>query len=561
MSTTYRTPEGLSDDIARIASLATEYKDGRISTADFKKHHVPMGIYEQRTDGTYMVRIRATGGVMQPDQVIAVIDIAERYNAALLHLTTRQEIQIHGVSLESLAPILTELQAVGLSSKGGGGDTVRNMLVNELSGIDKTEVFDVTPYAQELTYRMIDEADSYGMPRKLKVAFTSNPRTIDHAGINDVGLVAQIRNGRRGFTVYVGGGAGGRATVSWKLFDFMPAADLYSLVKAMKRFFADNGNRENRAQARIRFIFYKNGVEETLSQIRRYFEEEKAKGVKLAVKAPATQRPTYKYVAPRIDIDKEAYKLWQSRYVKAQRQTDYYSVVIPVPLGDFALEQRRVDGLKKLLRFVKRFGRYTFRFTMEQNIRLRNIPKVALPELYTIISEFSDESAVAPVANDIVACTGAGICRLGICLSKGMAGAIREELLKSDLNLDALKGVSIHVTGCPNSCAMQVWADLGFAGRMLRGERSYPGYQIFLAAERGSEAKFGEAVGALSVRRIPAFVSRLLGAFLADGKRRSFNLYLKNEGHDEALRLIEELKDIPSYEENKTYYYDWGVEE
>jgi sulfite reductase (ferredoxin) len=249
-------------------------------------------------------------------------------------------------------------------------------------------------------------------------------------------------------------------------------------------------------------------------------------------------------VAPRISVDNDAFKLWQSRYVKAQSQDDYYSVVIPVPLGDIALEKRRVDGLKKLLRFVSRFGRYTFRFTLEQNIRLRNIPKVALRELYTIISEFSDESAVSPLANDIVACTGAGICRLGICLSKNTAGAIREELLKSNLNLDVLKGATIHVTGCPNSCAMQVWADLGFAGRIIRnGERSYHGYQIFLGAERGSEAKFGEAVGALSEHAIPTFVSRLLGDCIAAGKRRSLNLYLKNEGREVALRLIEELKD------------------
>jgi sulfite reductase (ferredoxin) len=561
MLTKYHIPEGLSDDIANIASLANDYKAGRISTADFKKYHVPMGIYEQRTDGTYMVRIRATGGVMWPAQMIAVVNIAKHYNAALLHITTRQEIQIHGVALESLAPILTELQAAGLSTKGGGGDTVRNMLVNELSGIDKNEVFDVTFYAQALTNQLIDEPDSYGMPRKLKMAFTSNPRTIDHAGINDLGLVAQIRNGRRGFKVFVGGGAGGRAIESWKLLDFVPVGDLYSLAKAVKRFFLENGNRENRAQARLRYVFYKNGVQESLAQIRRYLDEEKGKRIKLSVKDFINERPPFKYSPAGTEIDKEAYKLWRSRYVTLQSQKGYYSVSIPVPLGDIKLDESRVNGLLKLLNFVKIFGRYTFRFTVSQNIRLRNIPKAALQELYSIIREVSPESAVAPVANDIVSCTGAGICRLGICLSKGMAGAIREELIKSNLNLDALKGFSIHVTGCPNSCGMQVWADMGFAGRMIRGEHSYPGYQIFLAAERVTESKFGKAYGALSARRIPEFVTRLLAAYQANKGRLTFTSYMRNEGREDAQRLIEELKDIPSYDEDKTYYYDWGKEE
>ncbi len=552
-------PQGLSHDIAHLAARAEDYKSGRLTTAEFKKFHVPMGIYEQRTDGTYMVRLRATGGVMPPTQVLALLDVAQRHHAVFLHLTTRQEIQIHGVSLDSLAPILTELAAAGLATKGGGGDTVRNILVNEWSGIDADEVFDTTPYAEALTVRMVDEADSYGMPRKLKIAFSSTPHHIGHAGINDVGLVAKIVDGRRGFEVRVGGGAGGKATVSWPLFDFLPADDLYALVKAMKRLFHDHGNRESRAQARIRFIFYKNGVEETLQLIRQYFEEEKAKGVTLDIADTDDERPAYDYTPLTAPTD-EAYALWQRRYVTAQPQEGYYSILLPILLGDFALEEERTEALRQLLLLVRRFGEHTFRFTTEQNIRLRNIPGAALPEVFRLLAPFHEETAVAPLANRIVSCTGAGICRMGICLSKGMATAIRRALIESPLDLDALSDIALHVTGCPNSCGMQVWADLGFAGRVVRGDRPYPAYQIFLAAGRHTAPRFAEPIGALNAHRIPAFVVGLLTAYQATADGRDFTTYLRQEGRDEALRLIEQLKDIPPFDEAPAYYTDFGAE-
>lgn len=559
----YRLPATLSDDIARFATLAEGYVQKRVSTTEFKAFRVPMGVYEQRKNEVYMARIRATGGVMAPSQLLRVIEIAQTYHSNLLHLTTRQEIQIQNLALAEVPAVLSELQKEGLTTKGGGGNTVRNIMVSEESGLTHEEVFDTTPYALELTSRLIAEPDSYLLPRKMKIAFSSDDHNVDYAAINDVGLVAQIRDGVRGFRVYVGGGAGAKPTTAWLLFDFLPAEQLQDLIEALKQFFSAHGNRKNRHKARIRFIFYKWGEEETLRVIRTFFEEARKNPHPLEVSTEETARPAYTYQAPEgLVDDADAYAGWKCRYVQAQRQPGLATVLVPVLLGNIRIDGEQAEHLSRLLRFVRQFGEDTLRFTNTQNIRLRHIPEEALPELYSILTAFPEDVFQPVVVNQIISCTGADTCRLGIGLSKGLALAIRKELLRSDLDLDRLSRVTIHVTGCPNSCGQQLWADLGFAGRVLRNDRAYPGYQIFLAANRRTDPRLAEPVGNLSARDIPVFVRRLLGAWLEEESLYpDFTAYLKGKGREVALQLIEEYKTIPSFEEDKNYYFDWGADQ
>lgn len=559
-SVTYRIPTTLSGDISKFASLAKDYEEKKVSATEFKAFRVPMGVYEQRKNEVYMARIRATGGIIQPTQLLRTIAIARKHGSKLLHLTTRQEIQIQNLSLDQVEDVLRELQEAGLVTKGGGGNTVRNIMVSEYSGIGTEETFDTTPYAMELTSRMIAEPDSYLMPRKLKIAFSSDEHNIDYAAINDLGLVAKIRNGVKGFLVYVGGGAGARPTTGWVLFDFLPATQLYVLVKAVKNFFSQYGNRKNRNQARIRFIFYKRGEEDTLRLIKEFYEREKKTGITLDVQTDEEERPAYTYQPVERETGDE-YEVWKKRYVIAQRQEGYYSILFPVILGNIRLDDDRVDRLQKLLILLETFGEHTLRFTNTQNIRLRNIPESALPELFFLLKDFKDEAAVPAIVNNIVSCTGADTCRLGIGLSKGLATAIRKELLRSDLDLDRLSDISIHVTGCPNSCGQQLWADLGFAGRVLRNDRVYPGYQVYVAASRKEYPAFSQPIGNISARDVPRFVCRLLEAYLQEGAYLNFSDYLKNVGREKALSLLAEYSRIPSFADDKNYYFDWGAEE
>ncbi len=558
----YKLPDTLEADIQQFASLAKDYQEKKIEATQFKAFRVPMGIYEQRQDEVYMARVRTTGGVIYPKQLLDTIDIARNHKSNLLHITTRQEIQVQNLSLDEVEPVLLDFQKIGLSTKGGGGNTIRNIIVSEFSGIDGEEQFDTTPYAMYLTTLLIAEAYSYLLPRKMKLAFSSSDKQIGYAAVSDIGFVAKIKEGEKGFLVYAGGGGGAKPTTGWKLFDFIPATDLYILAEALKKFFSDYGNRKNRHKARLRFVFYKLGEEETVRLIREYFDKLKTEiSEPFAVEPDFDKRPPVAYMPTAHQAD-ENYETWLKRYVIAQNQTGYNSILVPFLLGNIPLDDDDfVQKLQRLLRFLDQFVDYTLRFTTTQSIRLRNIPDAALPELHSILKELFAEVHLPTLANNIVSCTGADTCRLGIGLSKGLAKAIRKELISSKLDLDGLQDTRIHISGCPNSCGQQLWADIGFSGKILRNDRIYPGYQVYLGANRDDAPKFAEAVGNISSRDIPQFVVKLLESYLlTQQKYQSLQQYLLGEGKEVAKTILARFKEIPSFENDKNYYFDWGAE-
>lgn len=557
----YKIPESLTTDIAALGILAEEYQEKKVDPVQFKAVRVPMGIYEQRQDEVYMSRVRTTGGVIYPDQLLRLIDIAKEHNSDLLHITTRQEIQIQNIDLKQVEPILNKLQAIGLSTKGGGGNTIRNILVSENTGWSETEIFDTTPYAMALTSKLIAEKSSYLLPRKMKIAFSTDDKQIDYAAINDIGFVAKKQDGKNGFLVYAGGGGGAKPTIGWVLFDFIPAENLYIVAEGLKTFFSEHGNRKNKHQARVRFIFYKLGEEETLRLIREYYEKAKETEPLFNLTDVEEERPNYKYTAPQdVKIDEEKYSLWKDRYVSSQKQKGYNTILVPIQLGNIPLENKRfIFSFRNILKFINQFGKHTIRFTTSQNIRLRNIPDEALPELYTILSFLDEDFYIPTIVNNIVSCTGADTCRLGIALSKGLAYAIREELRKSTLDLSKLRTARIHISGCPNSCGAQIWSDIGFSGKILRNGKSYPAYQVYLAANRGASPKLAEVIGSVAAKDVPQFVHKLLEGYINNSdNKQDLTSYLQNDGRKHALQLIEEYKTIPSFEENADYYKDWG---
>jgi sulfite reductase (ferredoxin) len=559
----YKLPETLGVDIAKFGSLAKGYRDGKIEVVQFKAFRVPMGIYEQRKNEVYMSRIRATGGVITPDQLATVIDLALKHGSGLLHLTTRQEIQIQNLALEEIEPLLYALQQAGLSTKGGGGNTVRNILVSHGSGVFQAETFDTTPYAIALTTRLVAEADSYLLPRKLKIAFSSYEQAPDYALINDLGFVARLHNGQRGFRVYVGGGGGSNPAVGHLLFDFIPDTAVFAVAAAVKQMFSEHGNRKNKHKARLRYIFERLGEAETLNLIRLYYEKLTDTVPPLTLDAGYDDAPCAKpYVPPPAECFPEPPAAWLSRYVTPQRQAGFHAVLVPFIHGNISIADSAVaTRFKALLHFASQFGPYALRFTSTQNILLRHIPSGALPELYALIHPLAPETDHPLLANNLISCTGADTCRLGICLSKGLTAALRRGLLRSDLDLDRFTGLRIHVSGCPNSCGQQLWADIGFAGKVLRNDRAYPAYQLLLAANRTDEhPHLAVPAGNISAKDIPQFVVRLLKAY-TEHTSLPFAEWLVAGGKTAVDALLKEYEQIPAFDEDKNYYYDWGAEE
>lgn len=557
----YKLPDTLSEDITKLATLAEDYRARRISATEFKAFRVPMGVYEQREADIYMVRIRATGGVLYPEHLKKIMGIARQAHSDLLHITTRQEIQIQNLQLTEVEHVLRNLQAVGLVTKGGGGNTVRNILVAESSGLTERQAFDPTPYAMQLTSKLIGEADSYLMPRKLKIAFSNSEQVVDYAAVNDLGFVAKVKDGKCGFKVYAGGGAGAKPTLGWVLYDFVPVEQMYAVAGGVKRFFYENGNRKNRAQARLRFVFYKWGVEETLAKIREYVERALQSEPVFHLEEELDNRAFSEYVSIE-PAQRVEYERWLKRYVTPQDRTGYASVFFPVVTGNIWLnDEQVVERWIRLLDFVRQFGEQTFRFTTSQSIRFRNLPLEALPELYNLLKQLNPDIDLPVLVNNIVTCTGADTCRQGVCFSKGLAAAIRKKLLNSHLDLDRVQEVRLQISGCPNLCGQPLWGDIGFVGKVLRTDHAYPAYQIYLGANRGEVPQLAESIGTLSARDMPDFVLALFDDFIRQEGKLVFSQYLQAEGKAKAQALVSRYAQIPLFEDDKNYYFDWGSQE
>ena len=552
----YRLPDTLTEDIAYFGTLIDDFHDGKIEPVKFKGTRVPMGIYEQRKDGTYMVRVRCTGGYISPEQLKQVALTAQSHHSSLLHITTRQEIQIHHIAIEQVKTILPELQTVELSSKGGGGNTVRNMLVDINSGISADETFDVLPYAVDLTTRLIAEPDSFTLPRKLKIAFSTGETNADFALINDLGFIARIKDGKRGFKVYLGGSVASNPTLGWVLFDFAPEEELFNIAIAAKRFFNNHGNRKNKHKARIRYIFYKEGEEKTRELFFNYYNEIKSK--ENFVYTPAALKLEYKKpsFAP-ASVSSEEFFTWKRRNVKSQKQSGFFSTIVPFVNGNTDSET-----LLKIAEFAAAFGNDVLRFTVRQQLQLRNIPEDYLANVYLLLNELGINTGLPAVINNIVSCTGADTCRLGICYSKGASLALRKKLGKSKLNLDEIGDLQINISGCPNSCAQQIWSDIGFSGRVGRNERMYAAYNVYAGASKGEKPQLGVVLGTVSARDLPQFTEDILAGYIpVKQKYSSFNDYLQDTGKENIKTLLEKYKDVPGFDEDKNYYYDWGSEE
>ncbi|HEX2999190.1 MAG TPA: nitrite/sulfite reductase, partial [Armatimonadota bacterium] len=252
--TTYQLPQSVVEDVRSFRREVEKYLAGETNAVAFRAYRVPMGVYEQRENDTYMVRVRGAGGVFLPRQVKRIAALAAEFGNGVVHATTRQDLQIHNVAIENTPAIFEHLLEVGLSSRGGGGNTVRNITASPLAGVNPAEPFDVTPYALALTEYLTANRANFNLPRKFKVAFSGDAADSALASVADLGFFAHVRDGVNGFAVYAGGGMGSQPALAVKVADFVPGDAIFAVAEAMKRLFDQEGDRSNRSLARLRFV-------------------------------------------------------------------------------------------------------------------------------------------------------------------------------------------------------------------------------------------------------------------------------------------------------------------
>lgn len=556
----YRIPSTLNGDLDYTQSLIDQFKAGEIQAGQLKSNRVPMGIYEQRKNQHYMLRLRCAGGLVTPEQLAKIAFVGHQLSTSHLHVTTRQEIQIHNVDIEDAIPALKKLEKVGISSAGGGGNTVRNMMVDDRSGLTADEEFDVYPYVEELTSRLIAEKDSFTMPRKYKVAIDTSVATANYSYIADLGLQARIKDGQRGFRVLIAGSAASNAHTGWEVFDFLPEKDLYRAAKALKNWFHKYGNRRNRHKARMRYVFYKYGTEEAKRLYLEEFEELKKDG-SIDFEAPVLPLEHHKPNFPPLKAPTD-FETWKRRYAHKQTNAEglkenLWYAYIPLHHGN-----NSTDFFAEVAEYLGNYGNDVIRFTKKEQIQVRNIPEEYLTNIYAFFKKLGVYQIDYPVVvTNLTCCTGADTCRLGICLPKGAIDGIAKQLLNSDLNLDAIPDFELRMNGCTNICALATWGDLGFSGRVGRvGDAPYPAYTIWLPVKGKHEIDLQQ--GYIAAKKIPAFVEDYLRDVIAEqANYADYYDYVAKRGVNIVKELIAKYKEVAPYSEEPDTFFDFGDDE
>ena len=522
-----------------------QYLNKEIDPLRFKAFRVAMGIYEQREKETYMVRLRIPGGVINLEQFETVSKLADKYASGKIHLTSREDIQFQNVELTNVHGIMEDLIKVGIITKGTGGNTVRNVALSPLSGVSSDEVFDVTSYVKEVTDYLIKDPSTMNLPRKYKIAFSNSPEDTANATISDLGFIAKLQDGVKGFEVYGGGGFGGNPRVAIKLSDFIETKEALYYVQAMKELFEKEGDRSNKHKARIRYIVHRLGEEKFLELFNNELNRVKASNnLDLVIEESAFENTDYDE-GYSIEI-KDEYK----NVIFNQKQKGYYSVYVHPQSGNMNSE-----SINKIINFVKNLGYYAdIRLTSTQGLYVRNLKGNDAEKLAEEIEDFSSRFDL----DNSVTCAGASTCQLGLCLSQGLLNGIKEEFKgASDEIKDALP--RLFISGCPNSCGQHQKGAIGFSGRAIRSEDGLvPTYSISFGGFVGAGgAKMGEVFGDIPAKKIPKYLLDLAGLKVSS-EIKDFENFLK-EKREDIKKLVEDYSSVDSANENPGLYYDFGA--
>jgi len=510
-------------------------------------------------DAPGMQRIKLPFGGLTPEQLEVVADLAEEYSDEILHVTTRQDFQLHFVHIDDTPDLMRRLAAVGVTTREACGNSIRNVTACPLAGVCHTETFDVSPYAKALMLFLLGHPDVQDFGRKFKPAFSGcEGEACGLVQLHDAGYIAKVKDGRRGFKVVVGGGLGTVPHQAEVLSEFTPVEEYLIEIQAVARVFARLGEKDNRNRARIKFLVANVGIEE----FRRLVEEEKKtippdpRHRALVEDLPVTGGPPVRDPArlngqPRPD----GFEDWSRTNAGSQRQEGYSVVTVNLPLGDLTSQQAR--GLADIAR---RFVGDNVRTSVEQNIVLRYVAEADLPALYEALDDIGLALPGAGTIVDVTACPGTDTCKLGIASSRGLAGVVRSRLAAKSASLDqAVEHLSIKISGCFNSCAQHHIADIGFYGNARGSDgRRVPHFQVVLGGSRhGNASKYGMAVGAVPSKRAPDVIDALTDAYvIGREKTETFQEWSERLGKRELRNLIQPFMDVPTFSENPSFYID-----
>jgi len=547
---------------------AEEFLAERLPEHEFIGFRLKQGVYGQRQPDVQMIRVKLPFGGVTPDQMDAFASVVEKYAPLDKgHVTTRQNIQIHHVPLRDTEALIREISAVGLSSREGCGNTVRNVTGDPWAGVAPDEIFDPTPYAGAFVRYFVRHPTTQLMPRKIKTAFSGSDEDRAITGIHDIAFISRERDGVKGFEVRVGGGTSIMARVAPTVCDFVEVdnGDYIKVAEAVFRIFdRQDWLRVNRARARIKVLLDKIGVE----AFRELLDEELA-GDWVAERDFDVDRL-------RFDVDEEEtapqpppeaaspngdhteFERFLEGNVQAQRQEGFSTVEVKITRGDLTSEQFR--GLGAIMR---EFTGGHARSTVQQNFVLRWVRDEALYTVWQRLTELGLGEAGAREITDVVSCPGTDSCKLGITSSMGLNRAIKERVDSMRIEDELTKRIHIKMSGCPNGCSQHHISNIGFYGASLKiGERQMPAYIPHIGGNfEGGEVIFGKRLKSrLPAKRVPEAVERWIRLY--EGEREEgeeFNAFAERNGAELFEAAVKDLTLPAEFSlETMEQFIDWN---
>ncbi|MGL5379262.1 nitrite/sulfite reductase [Clostridium sp.] len=478
----------LLDEIPAFREFGHKFLNGEVSKMDFKKVSGGFGIYAQRDQKSFMIRLRVSCGVFSREQLHKVYEVAKKYNVDKVHLTTRQAVQLHDLSIDAVCDIMEECIHKDIFTRGGGGNFPRNVAISPLSGVDIEDKFDVVPYALACDNHFIKNSYTYKLPRKLKVSVASNDKDCSHCTVQDLGFVAVKDGIKECFRVFFGGGMGRNPKIGIELGETIEAKDILYHIDAMVLMFKTNGNYENKNKARVRYMIDTLGEDGFRSEYKKALEEVKAKGGLGLTILPID----YEKNGCEIDID-------HPRLFK-QKQQGLYSVYVH-PIGG----QFNLCDYKTLLDALDEMENIHVRSCMTEGFYILNLNGAEAKKVIELTSSFSAETKL----EQSVACIGVPICQMGILRSQHLLEDIIKYFKDNNYSKDVLP--SVHIAGCGNSCGVPQIGAIGFSGKMKRvNDVSSPVYETSLGGDVGVGcSKFGKVYGDIKEDDVKVFLLEL----------------------------------------------------
>jgi sulfite reductase (ferredoxin) len=420
-------------------------------------------------------------------------EVSQTYARDTADITDRQNIQYHWIRVEDMPAVWAKLEGAGLTTMEACGDSPRVILGSPVAGIARDEVADGTPAIEEIKRRFVGDPEFANLPRKFKTAISGLP-DVAHE-VHDVAFVG-VHHPEHGpgFDVWVGGGLSTNPMIGQRLGAWVPVEDVADVWAGVISIFRDYGYRRLRHRARIKFLVKDWGA----AKFREVLETEYLK------------RPLHDGPAP--DVPAQPYD-----HVGVHRQKDGKHYVGAAPIAG------RVSGstLVAVAKAAERVGSNRVRFTPQQKLVVLDVDESDVDSLRTELAKLGLHTDPSPWRRGVMACTGIEFCKLAIVETKARAAdlvATLEERL-ADITGEITAPISVHINGCPNSCARIQTADIGLKGQIVTDAdgNQVEGFQVHLGGGLGLDAGFGRKLRGHKVTgtELTGYVERVVRRFVA----------------------------------------------